>query len=230
MSAGFGPGGSRVPHEVRAQRSAGARRGRPRRWLPTLLLGAAGLCAMQAGWIHAKAALAQALLQHAWVRTLDDGHAHRPWPGADMAPVARLRVARLGIDQIVLAGDSGRVLAFGPGWAPASTAPGGGAGTRVVSGHRDTHFAWLADLRPGDALELDSASGARRYRVASTRVADSRRERIPVGDADVLLLVTCWPFDAVVAGGPQRYLVHAVPEAPAAIPLSAPLSENETTS
>jgi len=29
-------------------------------------------------------------------------------------------------------------------------------------------------------------------------------------DQKKLTLITCWPFDAVVPGGPLRYVVHAV--------------------
>ena len=162
-----------------------------------------------AGWIHAKALLAQALLQHAWTQTQASGTAHAPWPWADTAPVARLTVPSHGIDQIVLAGDSGRTLAFGPGWAEASAAPGG-HGTVVVSGHRDTHFAFLRDLAPGDLLQLQSVTGNTTYRVHDARIADSRSERLAMDSGtDTLWLVTCWPFDAVEAGGPMRYVVRA---------------------
>lgn len=163
-----------------------------------------------AGWIHAKALLAQVLLHNAWTQTLASGTAHAPWPWADTAPVARLRVASRDIDQIVLRGDSGRTLAFGPGWAEASATPGD-HGTVVVSGHRDTHFAFLRDLVPGDAVELQGVGGSGTYRVVDTRIADVRRDRLALdAGQDELWLVTCWPFDAVVAGGPLRYAVRTV--------------------
>ena len=196
---------------------AGASQGRLRRWLATprnvLALGVCALAlslAGSAGWIHAKAMLAQTLLQNAWTQTLQNGKPHAPWPGADTTPVARLRVAARDIDQIVLSGDSGRTLAFGPGWAQASASPGA-AGTVVVSGHRDTHFAFLRDLQPGDAIELQGTHGSVSYRVVDTRVADVRHERLAIdGHRDELWLVTCWPFDAVTAGGPLRYAVRTV--------------------
>jgi len=172
----------------------------------------AALVLLDAGWIHAKAALAQGLLQRAWAQTLADGEAHRPWPWADTEPVARLQAPSLGEDQIVLAGDSGRVLAFGPGWAPASAAPGSD-GRSVISGHRDTHFAWLRKLTVNDRLRVVTRNGSRDYRVVDTTVVDSREQRIEVSQAgSELLLVTCWPFDAVAAGGPLRYVVTALPE------------------
>lgn len=181
-----------------------------RRWLARALLLAAGALAAQAAWLPAKAALAQGLLATTWQRSLADGKSHRPWPWADTHAVARLSSPRLGISQVVLAGDSGRSLAFGPGWAESSALPGT-TGTVVISGHRDTHFRWLQDLRDGDVLELQSRDGPRRYVVAGTRVADARRERIAATDRDQLLLVTCWPFDATAPRGPLRYLVTLRP-------------------
>lgn len=179
--------------------------------LALLCLAGALVCVVQAGWIHAKAALAQVLLERAWTASLSDGQPHAPWPWADTWPVARLRAPRLDREQFVLAGDDGRALAFGPGWAQASAAPGQ-PGTTVISGHRDTHFAWLAQLRSGDTIELDGGEGPRRYIVTGSRVADSSHERIAVDHHDdALLLVTCWPFDAVVPGGPLRYVVTATP-------------------
>lgn len=174
-------------------------------------LGLAALAlaiALHALWLPAKAALAQQLLQRAWAAHLADGGQHRPWPWADSHPVARIRQSRLGIDQIVLAGDSGRVLAFGPGWTEASAAPERGVGNIVISGHRDTHFRWLRDLRPGDFLELQTARGWRGYRVNAQAVVDARHQRLsPTSPEDHLQLVTCWPFDALAAGGPMRWVV-----------------------
>ena len=113
-------------------------------------LAGLGLLA-DAGWIHAKAALAQHLLAGAWARTRDGEARARPWPWADTWPLARLSVARLGVRRLVLAGASGRTLAFGPGHH-AGTALPGAPGNAVISGHRDTHFRFLGELRPGDGI------------------------------------------------------------------------------
>src|SRR5690606_6525336 len=108
----------------------------------------------------------------------------------------------------VLAGDDGRALAFGPGWAAASAAPGSGHGATIISGHRDTHFAWLRHLQPGDEVELETTAGLRRYRLASTRIADARETRLDPNTPDHrLILVTCWPFDATTPRGPLRYVL-----------------------
>lgn len=164
----------------------------------------------QAGWIAGKAVAAQWLLERAWAES-SETRPERPWPWADFAPVARLAVPSLAVDRIVLGDASGRTLAFGPGHLPASARPGE-PGTVALAGHRDTHFAFLRRLRPGMSVELTRPDGrTRHYRVVDTRVMDTRIERLSLEHPDRLVLATCWPFDAVDAGGPLRYLVIAEP-------------------
>ena len=167
----------------------------------------------EAGWIHAKGRLAQFLLEDAWARTTQGQRQDqaRPWPWSDTWPLARLRVPRLGIDLIVLAGASGRTLAFGPGHHDGTALPGGAVGNAVISGHRDTHFRFLQELEAGDELVIESADGSRRaYRVRGATIVDYRTARLPLHTpAPRLTLVTCYPFEALVPGGPLRYLVVA---------------------
>lgn len=162
------------------------------------------------GWIHAKAALAQVLLERAWRETLAGETDVRPWQWADTWPVARLEIPRLGASMIVLAGASGRTLAFGPGHSHGTPLPGE-RGTSIVSGHRDTHFAVLQELRQGDEIAIERTDGRIiHYEVEQIQLADTRTMRIGiVADDNALVLVTCWPFDAVVPGGPLRYVVTA---------------------
>lgn len=202
-----------APSAARDEEARGTRRRPgPRTWLAVTIALLALALGAQPLYLHAKAALAQHLLQRAWHDGNGGQAAIAPWPWADTHPIARLRVPAHAIDQIVLAGDSGRVLAFGPGWAEASAAPGS-SGTTVISAHRDTHFAFLRELAPGTSLALESGGAERRFRVLGTEVVDSRSTRIDTDAGDRLLLVTCWPFDAVDAGGPMRYVVTAVPDA-----------------
>lgn len=161
-------------------------------------------------YIYGKAQLAQVLLRSAWQRTLNGEGNARPWPWADTSPVARLRVAALNVDAIVLAGDSGRVLAFGPGVSFAYALPGQ-PGITVISAHRDTHFLFLQHLRGGDVLTLQDRHGAwHRYQVTEAHVIDTRQTlALQQTEASAVLLVTCYPFDARVPGGPLRYVVAA---------------------
>jgi sortase A len=175
-----------------------------------LLLAGAGLLSHGA-YLPAKAATAQVLLQLAWMRSSQ--RPHRPWPWAKTWPVARLQVPRLGIDQIVLAGAEGAALAFGPGHVD-GTAPPGAAGTIGLAGHRDTVFGFLRDLEIGDLLTLESQDRHRRsYRVTSTMVVEEHATGLLAARSrPTLTLVTCYPFETLLAGGPLRYVVVATEE------------------
>jgi sortase A len=164
-------------------------------------------------WIPIKAEIAQLLLARAWAQTLDGARHVKPWPWADTWPVARLHGRSLDHDLYVLADDSGRSLAFGPGLVASTSAPGI-AETSVIAGHRDTHFRFLRDLKLGDALELETADGDRRvYRMTSFDIVDAQAGLFLKGDAPALTLVTCYPFDAIIPGGPLRYVVTAEADA-----------------
>jgi sortase A len=179
--------------------------------LPACLL-AAGLAFFGRGaWIYGKAALAQELLRRAWARTVS-GESHvKPWPWADTWPVARLEIPGPRAAFIVLDGASGRTLAFGPGHLDGTAAPGS-PGNCVLSAHRDTQFEALRGLGRGDSVVVETADGKRHlYRVVELAVVDRRDTRFlhPTPET-ALTLVTCYPFDAVVPGGPLRYVVRAV--------------------
>ena len=180
------------------------------------LLFAVGMWELGHGvWIHAKAQLAQHLLQRAWGRTLRGEVGAKPWPWADTSPVARLKVPAHGVDLIVLAGVSGRTLAFGPGYAPEGAAVGA-PGTGIVTGHRDTHFRFLQRVHAGEEIILEAPGrAAARFRVEALSVVDSRTAVIRSDpSATSLVLMTCFPFDALIPGGPLRYVVSARLSAP----------------
>jgi sortase A len=175
-----------------------------------LLIGAA-LLAMGL-YLPAKAALAQELLNRAWTATRDDNRAAvKPWPWADTWPVARLQLPGERAPLTVLAGASGRNLAFAPTLLDGSAEPGT-RGVTVIAGHRDTHFRALRTLAVGDEFTLERPDGVTlRYAVAALDVIDADRDVLRLdADESVVALVTCWPFDAVTTGGPERYVVTGV--------------------
>jgi sortase A len=159
--------------------------------------------------IPAKAALAQILLDRAFSRALESGSPVKAWPWADTAPVARITAPRLGVSDIILSGGSGEAMAFGPTHLPGSAAPGQ-RGTAVFAAHRDTHFRFLKDLRPGDVIQVEDIQGVRTsYRVEGGYVV--RNDQFGIDrhtPTPILALTTCWPFDSG-ARGPLRYVVMA---------------------
>mgnify|MGYP001820551326 CR=1 FL=1 len=181
------------------------------------VLAAVGLTAaiflLNALWIPVKAELAQHLLERAWLRTLAGETDAKPWPWADTRAIAILEVPRLGLREVVLVGNSGRNLAFGP--TLIKTAGSGQPADRILSGHRDTHFKFLRKLKTGDLLRLRTSTETRDYRVSWQEVVDSRTQQLVIDNSiDRLTLLTCYPFDAPSTGGPLRWVVTAVPLTP----------------
>ena len=182
-----------------------------RHWLLAAVSFAAAFFSFDALWIPVKAELAQHLLERAWLRTLSGETDAKPWPWADTRAVAILEVPRLGLREIVLEGSSGRNLAFGP--ALLNTGQLDQSSDRVLSGHRDTHFSFLKEIKTGDLLRLHSPTEIRDYRVSFQEAVDSRRQQLVIDNsADRLTLLTCYPFDAAMPGGPLRWVVTALPE------------------
>ena len=180
-----------------------------------LLVAAGGLALGSGAYLYGKAQVGQWLLHRAWSRTQASGKRTPPWPWADTQPQARLLAPAQHADLLVLAGASGRTLAWGPAHLD-NSAPVGAAGNAVVSGHRDTHFRFLAHVAIGDSLVVERADGSRIvYRVSDVAIVDARALAIPRDtERPTLTLITCYPFDALVPGGPLRYVVTAEAESP----------------
>ena len=181
----------------------------PRFVLP-LLFALTGLILLgQGSYIHAKAILAQILLERAFTETIATGRVTKPWSWADTWPVARIEVKRIHAGTIVLAGSSGQALAFGPGHVE-RTPDAGERGIAVYSAHRDTHFRFLRDVAIGDEIDVTRSDGKTfRYRAGASSIVRFDASGIdPLTDGYGLVLSTCWPFDALTPG-PDRYLLHA---------------------
>lgn len=177
--------------------------------LSALCLGLSLFLFGQSAWIFAKAQLAQVLLERAFSQTIVSGQPVKAWGWADTWPVARLEISRIRASAIVLHGSSGEALAFGPALLNEASRIGE-RGTAVISAHRDTHFAFLKEVKVGDRISITRDDGlVFTYRVTGTSIAywnNSGIDRHASGFN--LVLSTCYPFGAITPG-PLRYLVHA---------------------
>jgi sortase A len=189
-----------------------------------LLIAAAGFL-LDSLYIPAKAQLAQVLISRAFARSIEDRTPIKPWHWADTWPIARLTIERLGEDTYVLAGAHGSALAFGPGHLDGSALPGT-RGVSVIAGHRDTHFRFLEHLEPGDVIRLQDVEGHwSSWTVNDMEIVDANVNPalLLTPGQDTLVLVTCYPFDAVQTGGSLRYIVRSnLASAMAAGPLPLP--------
>lgn len=181
----------------------------PRLISPLVLALAGTLLFGDGAYIHAKAWLAQVLLECAFDRSIASGQPVKPWSWADTWPVARIEVKRIGASAIALEGTSGQALAFGPGHIE-RTVDAGQRGIAAYAAHRDTHFRFLRDVAMGDVIDVTRSDGKHfRYRADGSAIVRFDASGIEPATQDFeLVLTTCWPFDAVTSG-PDRYLLHA---------------------
>ena len=176
-----------------------------------LVLAALGVSFFAYGaYIPAKAVLAQYLINDAWNDSIRSGESQKPWRWADMHPVMKLSSEKHKQELIVLSGDKGNSLAFAPGHNLSSYMPNQG-GTTVISAHRDTHFEFLQDVSISDVFELtDRNNKTMSYKVSNIKIIDATKQDISIhSNQDELKMITCYPFDAIVARGPLRYVVTA---------------------
>jgi len=157
----------------------------------------------RAAWESAEAKSTLALARSA---TLRAGAREVIAPGA---PVARIVIPRLALDEIVLEGVSDDELNAEPGHMPGTALPGE-RGNSVVSAHRDRHFNHLDAISVGDTINTESGALKQTWVVVGKRIVDKdERELLPAKDP-TLTLTTCWPI-RYIGPAPERLIVTAKP-------------------
>lgn len=134
-----------------------------------------------------------------------------------------LDIPRIGLVAPVLAGASETDLSEGVGHLDGSSWPDQG-GTDVLEAHDVTFFARLDQLKPDDTIVLRSECRQWTYRVSEGRVLTAGD---PVEDQSepTLVLVTCWPTDALYFTN-QRYVLKATQVSTRATTEPVPAVEN----
>lgn len=127
------------------------------------------------------------------------------------APVARLRIPAIALDEVVVEGVDVRSLNAGPGHLPGSALPGA-VGNAVLSAHRDRHFAKLGQLSIGDTVVTETLGDVApaRWIVSARRVVRAGAPALYRTATPTLTLTTCWPI-GYLGGAPERLLLTAVP-------------------
>jgi sortase A len=79
----------------------------------------------------------------------------------------------------------------------------------VLSGHRDTVFTRLGELKAGDQMIVQTSAGTFTYEISGTRIVDKDDKTVIVPtDHAVLTVTTCYPF-IFIGHAPDRYIVSA---------------------
>jgi sortase A len=125
------------------------------------------------------------------------------------APVARLVIPKIDLDEIVIEGVDGDALNVGPGHLPGSVTPGA-RGNAVVSAHRDRHFSHFDRLNVGDTVLTDSRAGRMKWVIVSQRIVDKDSPALFATRDTTLTLTTCWPI-RFLGSAPSRLIVTAKP-------------------
>lgn len=184
-------------------------------FLAFVLLMGGGCLAFEGLKIEVKAKVGQILLNRAWRDTLETGMEQRPWSGFDGSPIFRLTIPKYNVDQVVLKGISGQSLAWGPAFHEESSFPQD-KGTTVISSHRDSHGIYIKNILVGDVIKMqDRYKKWHTYVVEDLFILDVNKENVALSrHDDRLLIVTCYPFDAIRPGTSFRYVVSAMKSVP----------------
>jgi sortase A len=142
-----------------------------------------------------------------------------PQPGPSTAPkgapaaavdglIGRIEIPRLLLSAVVVEGTGKTILRRAVGHIPGTALPGE-PGNVGLTGHRDTFFRPLKDLKIKDEIQFSTLAGNFNYEVESLRVVEPDNVGVlaPSGH-NVLTLVTCYPF-YFVGPAPQRWIVRA---------------------
>lgn len=128
--------------------------------------------------------------------------------GLGRSPLGRIEISTIGLTAMILEGTGAKTLRRAVGHIPGTPLPGQ-QGNVALTGHRDTFFRPLRNIRKDDEITLTTLNGTYRYRVDSTKVVEPEdTEVLHDSDDAILTLVTCYPF-YFVGPAPKRFVVRA---------------------
>jgi sortase A len=129
-------------------------------------------------------------------------------PTARGAPIGRLVIPSIGLDEVMVEGVEERQLVAGPGHLPGSVFPGE-EGNAIVSAHRDRHFRSLDELAIGDTIVTRTRQHHVVWRVTERRIVTAAAPVLRRSDDPRLTLTTCWPV-RYLGPAPDRLIITAV--------------------
>jgi len=129
-------------------------------------------------------------------------------PGLSGGLIGRVEVPRLDLSAIVIEGSDSVVLQRAVGHVPGTALPGE-SGNIAITGHRDTFFRPLRNIRQADLIRFTTPKEKFWYRVTSISVvAPDDVAVLGAGKGEELTMITCFPF-SFVGAAPRRFVVRA---------------------
>src|SRR5271157_5492262 len=167
---------------------------------------AIGLLALgYAGFVFVDAHFYQALEMKKFA---PPGLLHEPHMLLDGEVIGKIEVPRLGLNVMVVQGDSRLNLRRAVAHLSKSALPGE-RGNVALAGHRDTFFRPLRDIRLGDEIRFKTRERNFEYLVESIEIVAPTDIRVlESSTGHDLTLLTCFPF-YYVGPAPQRFVVRA---------------------
>jgi len=124
--------------------------------------------------------------------------------------LAMLEIDSLNLEAPVYMGTDRLTLDRGVGVVDIGAYPGE-VGNIAMSGHRDSFFRPLKDIKLGDEINLRTAESNQRFEVVDILIVDALDVSVlDPTETTVLTLITCYPF-YYVGYAPDRYIVKAIP-------------------
>lgn len=135
--------------------------------------------------------------------TINNQEVYRPDLGKKFAT---LKIPELSLEKPIIHGDGPKELKMGLGHYAGSTLPGEG-GNVVISGHRDTAFRKLEDIKVGQSIFIETNWGNYEYKVKDINIVDKTAHQVlDPTDYEKLTLYTCYPFN-YIGSAPERFVV-----------------------
>jgi len=81
----------------------------------------------------------------------------------------------------------------------------------VLSGHRDTVFRSVGELKIGEELIAKTSAGAFTYKISKIWIVmeNDRTVIVPHKGKQILTLITCYPFNWI-GPAPKRYIIQSI--------------------
>lgn len=178
---------------------------RLKRFLPSVLMVAGVLLLLYVAAEYGTMYAAQRRLVQQWEQQNVPLPAQ---PAGLVTTLTRLTVPSIKLDAVVVEGVDRKDLLMGPGHLTDTPEPGQ-TGNSVISGHRDTFFRHIHELKPGDFILVERAGRQYRYQVTGKRIVQPTDMAVvqPTPNAQLTLL-TCYPT-YYIGPAPQRLVVFS---------------------
>ncbi|MBG9586502.1 class D sortase [Cytobacillus firmus] len=120
-----------------------------------------------------------------------------------------LKIPRLEAELPIIEGTDEDELDKGVGHYSTTVLPGQNDQI-LLSGHRDTVFRRLGELKIGDILQVNMPYGEYKYEITETEIVDADDTTVINSTAphEILTVSTCYPF-SYVGNAPYRYILSA---------------------